>query len=308
MKSFIRPCMYLLGGFVLVMLSWQSGYGQISSGIGGTIDELQNATSEMWRSQIFVVAKYLFAATASLDLLFYGIRIVYGSGSFNFEHFMIQIGIYLLFFAALYFFDAFDRIVYGFIQIAQFITGQGGYSEGKIIATGLDYFLKTIESSFFGAGASISIFSLGDGNLRAIGTFLFGAFSAFLVLIGFFIIAVQYAYITVKTTIILSVGPFFLGFLPLNVSRAIGERYLSAVIKLGIEVFFFYSVLAFGMTALDQAMYEVKYLSIVDYYTVWTLLFLCYLTSTLLAKLPSQLSGFITQNINISLEKLLPER
>ncbi|SHG54715.1 TrbL/VirB6 plasmid conjugal transfer protein [Fodinibius roseus] len=279
------------------------------------IDQFQQVDSQLWRAKALDIGSDIFFVLAVLDIIFYGVSISQGWIKRSIAEVVVREGILLgIAGIILIFYDTFDGLVWGFIDIAQEITGIGNnLNESKIFFMGWDYFLNTSSAALenISFGDIFSLRGVADGTLIST-VVLFKAglntLCGFVVFVGFFVIAVQYAFITIKVIIVLTTGPVFISFLPFKPTKRWGERYLAYLFKLGIQLFFFYIILGFSMSVLTELIGNIETSSVPDFSESWELAFMAVLGVFLLAKIPGEASSYITQDTEFSISSILPSQ
>src|SRR5699024_4711905 len=279
------------------------------------INEFQQVDSQLWRAKALDIGKDIFFVLAVLDIIFYVVSITQGWIKRSIKEVLVREG-FLLAIAGtiLLFYDTFDGLIWGFIDIAQAITGIGNnLNESEIFFMGWDYFLTISTASLEGIdfGDIFSLRGVADGGLISV-VVLFkaglNAFCGFIVFLGFFFIAVQYAFITIKVIIVLTTGPVFISFFPFKPTKRWGERYLAYLFKLGIQLFFFYIILRFSMSLLTELIANIDPKNVLDFSRTWELAFMAVLGVFLLAKIPAEASSYITQDTEFSIDSVLPSQ
>src|SRR5699024_8877316 len=279
------------------------------------INKFQQVDSQLWRAKALDIWVDIFFVLAVIDIIFYGISITQGWIKRSIAEVVIREGILLAIAGTiLIFYETFDGLIWGFIDIAQEITGIGNnLNESKIFFMGWDYFLNTSSAAVenVGFGAIFSVRGIADGFIIS-GVVLLKAglnvLCGFVVFVGFFVIAVQYAFITIKVIILLTTGPVFISFLPFKPTKRWGERYLAYLFKLGIQLFFFYIVLGFSMSVLTELISNIETSTVPDFSESWELAFMAVLGVFLLAKIPAEASSYITQDTEFSISSILPSQ
>src|SRR5699024_4823870 len=98
------------------------------------IDQFQQVDSQLWRAKALDIGSDIFFVLAVLDIIFYGVSISQGWIKRSIAEVVVREGILLgIAGIILIFYDTFDGLVWGFIDIAQEITGIGNnLNESKI--------------------------------------------------------------------------------------------------------------------------------------------------------------------------------
>src|SRR5699024_1544597 len=173
--------------------------------LSDAINEFQQVDSQLWRAKALDIGKDIFFVLAVLDIIFYGVSITQGWIKRSIKEVLVREG-FLLAIAGtiLLFYDTFDGLIWGFIDIAQAITGIGNnLNESEIFFMGWDYFLTISTASLEGIDFG-DIFSLGRvvdrGILCVFVLFIDGLymFYLFILIVMVFVIAVLYAFIQTK--------------------------------------------------------------------------------------------------------------
>lgn len=308
----------------LIRVLW-CGFGIISIGLLFPIDiiaqasfsdaitEYQEITSYEWRRRALDLALMLFITLATLDLIIFAIGLKFSEKDIPILNTVVKKLVVLgIFFAMLLLVWFLDEVVYGFQQFAAYITGEEEVlTEADIMGLGFEYFwhILTPGEGFWERTWSFLRNVSGMGPLPTTPMNSFKAYvslgAAVLILIAFIIIAIQYAYITIEIMITLAISPLFMGMLPLKISRVYPERYLSYIIHLGVKVFLFYILLGFMISVLSVMIDNLVSTGAFEFSDHISLLFMAFLSVTVLARLPDKMAQFITENQNIDLSKLV---
>src|SRR5699024_3045128 len=133
-------------------------------------------------------------------------------------------------------------------------------------------------------------------------------FAGLCVMVGFFVIALEYAFLQIEVILMLTVGPVFLGFSPLKSTRQWATGYLTYMIGLGIRLFIFFVILGFGYNVMESVLNRIQNQAFLSFMMVYSLAFFAILTVFLLAKLPAEIERRITSKANFDVESLLPKQ
>lgn len=293
-----------LSVFVLLILGF-AHIGMAQSG-GSTqffshrLNEFQNTISVVWRSKVAYYARLLFITTATLDLVLTGIGVTLGWFSAPPQKLFIRKIMFLaLIFAIITFFTHLTGLADGFVEIGKNLSGYGNLSSASIMGKGLDHLKDVNLKSVLPAGMLDLITSPISTMTRGIVVLIF----SIMAIVGFFIIALQFAFITVEATFIFSVGPLFLGFLPLKWTRQIGEKYFNYMIFMGVKLMVFYLIVSFVLTILDS-LFPIG--GNFTWNDVWSTGFISIISVFLLAKIPNNFAERMVGNVHLSLNDFLP--
>lgn len=277
------------------------------------LTEFQEITSYEWRRSALNIGLMLFITLATLDFIIFGISLKFSEKDVPVLNTIIKkILILAIFFTILILVWFLDEIVYGFQQFAAYITGEEEvYTEVDILGLGFQYFwhILTPGEGFWERTWSFMRNVSGMAGLPSTPMNTFKAHvslgAAILILIAFFIIAIQYAYLTIEIMITLAISPIFMGMLPMKISRVYPERYLSYIVHLGVKVFLFYILLGFMMSVLTVIINNLTDTGAFEFGDHMGLLFMSFLAVTILGRLPDKMAQFITENQNLELGKLV---
>lgn len=277
------------------------------------LTEFQEITSYEWRRSALNIGLMLFLTLATLDFLIFGISLKFSEKDVPILNTIVKkILILGIFFTILIMVWFLDEIVYGFQQFAAYITGDDEvYTEADILSLGFQYFwhILTPGEGFWERTWSFmrNVTSMTGLPSTPMNTFKahISLGSSILILIAFFIIAIQYAYLTIEIMITLAISPIFMGMLPMKISRVYPERYLSYIVHLGVKVFLFYILLGFMMTVLSAIISNLTSSGAFEFGDHMGLLFMSFLAVTILTRLPDKMARFITENQNLELDKLV---
>ncbi len=309
MKVMKTHSMVWLGGagLLLILLVPEGAFGQAS--FVDSLNEFQEVVSVEWRARVFATAVAIFVSLAILDLIFFAIGLKFSDRQVAILPVLSKkLIILLFFFVLLIFYWSLDILVEGFQQIAGIVSGNPQiYSEADIMMLGFQFFgdILQSESGFWASARRVAegafLGGMSPSNLRL----LMKVAAAVLIFIAFLVIAMQYAYLTIEVLIALAISPVFLAFLPMRMTRGFPERYLSYIFGLSVKVFLFYIILAFMIVVLHEQIDTLANEGIYSFTETWGLLFLAWLTVTVLGKLPSRMAQFIAENQNVDFGKLI---
>ena len=306
-KRYINPWLAVLFISVAAIMIPAEAVGQAS--FVDSLNEFQEVVSLEWRARVFATAIAIFISLAILDLIFFAIGLKFSDKEVAILPTLSKkLIILIFFFVMLIFYWSLDILVEGFQQIAGIVSGNPQvYSEADIMMLGFQFFgdILRSESGFWANARRVAEGAfLGGASPSSLRLFM-KVTAAILIFIAFLVIAMQYAYLTIEVMIALSISPVFLAFLPMRITRGFPERYLSYIFGLAVKVFLFYIILAFMMVVLHDQIEMLSDEGIYSFTETWGLLFLAWLTVTVLGKLPSKMAQFVAENQNVDFGKLI---
>lgn len=298
---------YLAGpvGLIIMLLVPAVVFGQSDpTYYANTLNHLIEGLAPTWKAHALRIGRLIFITLIVIDLIFLGVSIALGRiESPTLQVIISRVIIYVIFFAFLFFFEYLGYIVWGFEQMAGYVTGfHNRVNSYQLLKQGWHFLQNVSQSSL----AKWSLFGL----FRSKGTGIFevgmAMFFGFIVMVGFFAVALEYAFLQVEVIIMLTIGPIFLGFAPLKPTRSWASRYINTLITLGITLFIFFVILGFAYGTMQHILSIIRNAKNLTFSMEYSLAFFAILTVFLLAKLPRTIADRIMGNANFDVEGLLP--
>jgi len=288
---------------VLWLLLVRPGFGQ-GSDFAWSLQHLREQMGPQWLDRALQIGRTIFLTLLIIDVLFFGYSVAMG----NIQRPTLQvivkrIIIYGVLYAILIWFKKLGLIAAGFRRIANQVTGLNEtVSPYNLISKGFEFFVMVLKGSF----KQITLWSLFTNNVYASFRMLLEAFLGFVVMVGFFTVALQLAFLEIEIMMAISIGPVFLGFSPLKATRKMGTAYVSYVLSLGIRLFVFFIILGFAYGTMDNILQKLQSPESITFQFTYSLAFFSMLTVFLLAKLPGRIEQKITQHFEFNVEGLIP--
>ena len=297
MRSNSYKYLWLMGSAaILLLVIAESGSAQAPDWYTDLNNFQQNITYQ-WRNRAFSIGLTIFGALATIDLIILGYGLVFSDTNVAPITSIIRRLIFIAFlFAILNLFWVLESFVAGFEDIAFNIYGsEMNINEYSIMMTGFDFF-STAKEAFEDNYGWLNYLS---------GSAVFDTIFLLLVLFGFIILAIMYAYISLEVLMALTFSPLFLSFLPFRITRSYSERYISYILHIAVKVFLFYMIFFFFWSVLEAIVNNLETTGEYGWPTLLSLGFFTYLGITALYKIPSKISQFVTENQDIDLGKFL---